>query len=87
MQDGPAAGQLDAGVFEGDVLAALAAQGDPAFLDYGAAWVVVLLSLVAIGIAVLAGRRVAFRRPVAVVVGTLAVAWAWSLANAGPITG
>jgi Protein of unknown function (DUF2752) len=64
---------------------ALAANGDAAFLDYGAVWVVVLLVLAVFGIAALAGRRPRLSRPVPLVLGTLAVAWAWALANAGTI--
>ena len=64
---------------------ALAAQGDGDFLRYGAVWVLVLAVLALAGAAALAGRRIALRRPVAVVLGTLAVAWAWALANTATI--
>ena len=64
---------------------ALAAQGDAAFLTYNAVWVAVLAGLVVAGVAALAGRPVPFRRPVAAVLATLAVAWAWALANASTI--
>jgi hypothetical protein len=65
---------------------ALAAQGDAAFLDYGAVWVVVLLALAVLGLAALAGRRPPRpARPLPLVLGTLALAWAWALAHTGTI--
>lgn len=66
---------------------ALAAQGDPDFLSYGAVWVLVLLALVVAGVLVLLGRRPALlRQPVAATAVAFAAAWAWALANAGTIT-
>ena len=65
---------------------ALAAQGDADALHYGAVWVIVLAALVVAGIAAMTGRRITLRRPVAVVAATLAIAWAWALANAPAIT-
>jgi hypothetical protein len=64
---------------------ALAAEGDAAFLDYGAVWVLVLIALAVAGAAALAGRRPALRRPVSVLAVTVAVAWAWALANRATI--
>ena len=66
---------------------ALAAQGDPAFLQFGAVWVVVLLAVAVAGLAALTGTRLP-RRSVPVLPTTLAVlaaAWAWALAHAGTI--
>lgn len=59
---------------------ALFGHADARWLDYGAAWVLAALALVAIG---LAGRRVAWPA----VAATVAAAWAWALAHAGAITG
>ena len=64
---------------------ALAAEGDTAFLDYGAVWVLVLLALVVAGAFALAGRTLPLRRPTTLVVATLAAAWAWALANTSTI--
>ena len=65
---------------------ALAAQGDSAFLQYGAVWVVVLAAIALVGVASLAGRRVTVRHPVLAALGTAAVAWAWAIAHTGPIS-
>ena len=65
----------------------LAAHGDPAFLDFGAVWVVVLAGFVVAGLLTAAGRRVA-PRPAAILPAGLVVlgaAWAWALAHAGTI--
>jgi hypothetical protein len=64
---------------------ALAAQGDAAFLKYGAVWVVVLVALTLAGVVALAGRLPALRRPMTVLAATFAVAWAWALVNRATI--
>jgi hypothetical protein len=75
---------------------ALAAQGDAAFLDYGAGWVLLAAGLVLAAAVLLArGRspaavaRGAVRTPpraLATIALTLAGPWAWALAHAGTIT-
>lgn len=59
---------------------ALAAQGDPGFLDYGAVWVLVA---VATAVALVARLRIPWQAwPAAA-----ALAWAWALAHRDTIVG
>jgi hypothetical protein len=69
---------------------ALFAQGDGGFLSYNPVWVVVLLALVAFGVAALAtGARRVPRAPAvrAVVLACLAAGWTCSLLHHQAITG
>ena len=65
----------------------LALRGDPAFLRFGAVWVVVLAAAALAGLLALAGRPLPLRSlpAVPVTIGVFGVAWAWALAHAATI--